>query len=116
MVGDEEEKRLGIGRAEVGIDGGKLLLLAAASVEGLKAANKEDLEGSHERRGLGAVEEFEDRGVGEVGVGKAEVAEIGRYQRGEDALAATLVEEDLVASEDVARAEVRSGNFGQEAV
>ena len=105
MVGDEEQDGGGIGRAEVGVDGGEFFFLLAAAVECLEVADEEDLEGRHERGRLGAVEDFEDGGFGEVEVVEGEVARVGRGERGEDGLAAALVEEDLVAEEDVAGAE-----------
>ena len=59
----------------------------------------------HERRGLGAVEGFEDAGLGEVDVVEGEVAGLGRREGGEDGFAAAVVEEDFVAEEDVAGAD-----------
>ena len=58
----------------------------------------------------------EDGGVGEVEVVEGEVAGVGRGEGGEDALAAALVEEGLVAEEDVAGAECGRGDLGEEAV
>ena len=78
VVGDEEEEGLRVGRAEVGVDGGELFFFAAAAVEGFEVADEEDLEGRHERGGLGAVEDVEDAGVGEVEVVEGEVAGVGR--------------------------------------
>jgi hypothetical protein len=40
MVGDEEEDGLGIGAAEVGVDGGEFFFLAAAAVEVLRLRTK----------------------------------------------------------------------------
>ena len=64
----------GLGRAEVGVDGGEFRLLRAAAVELLEVAHEEDLEGRHQRRRLRAVEDLEDGGVGEVEVVQGEVA------------------------------------------
>ena len=61
-VGDEQQQRLGVGRAEVAVEGGELVLLCAAGVEVAHVAHKDDLERGHERGGLGAVEDFEDGG------------------------------------------------------
>ena len=48
---------------------------------------------------------------------EGEVASVGRGEGGEDGFAAAVVEEDLVADEDVAGAEGRGGgDFGDEAV
>ena len=47
---------------------------------------------------------------------EAEVAGVGRGEGGEDGLAAAVVEEDLVAEEDVAGLDLRGGDFGDEAV
>ena len=76
-VGDEEEQRLRIGRAEVALERGEFFFLGAARVELPHVANKDDLEWRHERRRLRAVENFKDGGLGEIEVGEAEVAEIG---------------------------------------
>ena len=117
VVGDEEDEGLRVGRAEVGVDGGELFFFAAASVEGFEAADEEDLEGRHERWGLGAVEDLEDAGLGEVEVVEAEVAGVFGREGGEDGFAAAVVEEDLVADEDVAGAQGRGiGDLGDEAV
>ena len=102
VVGDEDEEGGGVGGAEVGIDRGKFFFFGAAAVEGFQVANEEDLEGRHEGWGLGAVEDVEDGGVGEVEVVEAEVAGVGGREGGEDGAAAAVVEEDLVAEEDVA--------------
>ncbi len=108
VVGDEEDEGLRVGRAEVGVDGGELFLLGAAAVEGFEVADEEDLEGRHEGWGLGAVEGVEDAGLGEVEVVEGEVAGAFGDEGGEDGLAAAVVEEDLVAEEDVAGAEGRA--------
>ncbi len=116
MVGDEEEERLGIGRAEVGVDGGEFFFFGAAGVEVFEIADEEDLEGRHEGGGLGAVEGFEDVDFGEVEVGEAEVAEVGRDESLEDGFAAAIVEEDIVADEDVAGTESVLADFSEETV
>ena len=117
MVGDEDDEGRRVGRAEVGVDGGEFFFFAAAAVEGFQVADEEDLEGRHERWGLGAVEDLEDGGVGEVEIVEAEVAGVGRGEGVEDGVAAAVVEEDLVAEEDVAGADgLRGGDFGDEAV
>ena len=74
VVGDEEQHGLRVGAAEVGIDGGKFGLPGTAAVEQLEVAHEEDLEGSHQRWRLRAVEDLEDGGVGEVEVVQREVA------------------------------------------
>ena len=102
MVGYEEDEGLRVGGAEVGVDGGEFFFFAAAAVEGFEVADEEDLEGRHEGWGLGAVEDVEDAGVGEVEVVEAEVAGFFGGEGGEDGFAAAVVEEDLVAEEDVA--------------
>src|SRR6266702_883983 len=107
VVGYEEDEGLRVGRAEVGVNGGELFFFAAAAVEGLEVADEEDLEGRHEGGGLGAVEDLEDAGLGEVEVVEAEVAGFFGGQGSEDGFAAAVVEEDLVADEDVAGAEGR---------
>ena len=58
VVGDEDEQRVGIGIGEVVFDGGELVIVLAASVEGLHAANEEDLERRHQRRRARAVEDL----------------------------------------------------------
>ena len=116
MVGDEEEDGLGIGAAEVSVDGCEFLFLAAAAVEGFEVADEDTLEGDHEGRGLGKVEDVEDCGVGEVEIVEAEVAFVGWGQGGEDAVAAALVKERFVAEENVAGAQLGGGDFGEEAV
>jgi hypothetical protein len=66
---------------------------------------------------LGAVEDFEDAGFGEVEIVEAEVAGFFGGESGEDGFAAAVVEEDLVADEDVAGAEGGGrGDLGCEAV
>ena len=116
VVGYEEDEGLWIGGAEVGVDGGEFFFLGAAAVEGFQVADEEDLEGRHERWGLGAVEDLEDAGVGEVEVVEAEVAGVFGGEGGEDGFAAAVVEEDLVADEDVAGLDRGRGDFGDEAV
>jgi hypothetical protein len=62
---------------------------------------------------LGAVEYLEDRSGGEVEIGEAEVAEVGRNEGAEDGGAAAVEEEDFVAGKDVAGAEgTRAGGGG----
>src|SRR6185437_5925418 len=114
VVGDEEDERRGVGRAEVGVDGGKFFFFAAASVEGFEAADEEDLEGRHERWGLGAVEHLEDAGFGEVEIVEAEVAGLFGCEGGENGFAAAVVEKDLGADEDVAGAKGRGGDLFDE--
>ena len=97
MIGEEDEHGCGIGAAEVSVDGRELFLLAAAAVERLEIADKDDLERHHQRRRLREVERVEDAGVGKVEIVQAEVALVRRRERGEDTLTTTLVEERLVA-------------------
>src|ERR1700678_462217 len=109
MVCDKEDEGLWVGRAEVGVNGGELFFFAAAAVERFEVSYEEDLEGRHEGWGLGAVQDFEDAGLGEVKIVEAEVASIFGSEGGEDGFAATVVEEDLVAEEDVGGSE---GSWG----
>jgi hypothetical protein len=104
-VGDEDKKCLGVGRAEVAIERGELVLFGAAGVELANVADEDDLEGRHEGGGLGAIEDLENRSGGEVEVGEAEVAKVGRNEGTEDSRTATVEEEYLVAGEDIAGAE-----------
>ena len=117
VVGDEEQDGLRVGAAEVGVDGGEFGLPGAAAVEQLEVAHEEHLEGSHQRWRLRAVEDLEDGGLGEVEVVKREVARGLRSQRGQHSLTAALVEECLVAQQDVAGAQGRGrGDLGEKAV
>ena len=106
----------GIGAAEVGVEGGELFFLRAAAVEGLEVADEEDLERRHQGQGLSAVEDVEDRGVGEVEIVQAELALVGRGELGENAVAAALVEEGFVADQNVAGTHLRRSELGEEAV
>ena len=117
MVGYEEDEGRRVGGAEVGVDCGEFFFFAAAAVEVFEVADEEDLEGRHERWGLGAVEDFEDAGFGEVEVMEAEVAGVFGGEGVEDGFAAAVVEEDFVADEDVAGTEGRGGgDLGYETV
>jgi hypothetical protein len=65
---------------------------------------------------LGAVEGLEDIDFGEVEVGEAEVAEVGRDESLEDGFAAAIEEEDVVANQDIAGTEAVLLHFGEESV
>jgi hypothetical protein len=116
VVGYEDDQGLGVGTAEVGVDGGEFFFFGSAGVEQLQVADEDDLKRHHERGRLGEVEGVEDGGVGKVEVVEAKVALVFGKQRGQDAGAAALVEEGLVADEDVAGLEVGGAELGEEAV
>jgi hypothetical protein len=116
MVGYEEDEGLRIGGSEVTVNGVEFGFFTASRVEALQTADEEDLEGRHERWGLGAVEDFEDAGVGEVEIAEAEVAGFFGGEGGEDGFAAAVVEEDFIADEDVTGLDRWRGYFFDEAV
>ncbi len=66
VVGDEDDQRLRVRRAEVAVDFGELVFFGAAGVELFEIANEDDLEWSHERGRAGAVEDFKDGVLGQV--------------------------------------------------
>ena len=103
-VGDKKQQRLRVRRAEVAIERRKLILLGAARVELAHVADKDYLEGRHERGRLRVIEHFKDGGCCEVEVGEAEIAQIGLNEGLEDGGAAAIQQEDLVAGEDIAGA------------
>ena len=78
VVGDEEEQRLRIRRAEIGVDARQILLFSRRGCRALQIADEDDLEGRHEGRRLRAVERLEDADFREVEIGEAEVAEVWR--------------------------------------
>ena len=105
MIGNEENDRLRIGRAEVVFQRGKLFLLCAAGVEGFQVADKDHLEGRHQRRRLGLVENVEDIGLGEIQIAERELAQSGVQQRVDDSTAAAFIEEDFVPDQHVTGAQ-----------
>ncbi len=100
-VGDKQQQRLRIGRAEIAVERGKLFLLCAARVELAHVAHKDHLERRHQRRRLRAVEHFKDRGFGQVEIGEAEIAQIGRHKGLEHGGAAAVEQKNLVAGQHV---------------
>ena len=79
-VGDEEQQRLRVGRTEVAIERGELFFFCTARVELPHIANEDHLKRRHQRRRLRAVKHVEDRGLGEVEIGEAEIAKIGGHK------------------------------------
>ena len=65
---------------------------------------------------LGAVEGFEDADLGEIEVVEAEVAEVGWGEGVENRLAASVLQEDLIAGKDVAGAKGGGADLGGEAI
>ena len=113
-IGDEEKQRLRVGRTEIAVERGELFFLCAARVKLAHIANEDHLERSHQRGRLRAVEHFEDGGGGEVEIGEAEIAQIGRHKGFEHGGAAAVEKKDLVAGEHIAGAQLavaRRGSF-----
>ncbi len=80
-IGNEHQQRLRVGRAEVAVERGELVLFCAAGVEIAHVAHKDHLERRHERGRLRAVEDFEDGGGCKIEIGEAEVSELVREQK-----------------------------------
>ena len=116
MVGDEDEQRVGVGILEVIVDGAKFVIVLAASVEVLDAANEEDLEGRHQRRRARLIENLLQIHLAQVHVVDAELAHVRRHQVLQDGVAAALAEESLIADEDVPRRQLARFHVGDEAV
>ena len=102
-VGDKNQQRLRVGRAEIAVQRRKFVFLGAARVKLAHVAHKNHLERRHQRRRLRAVQHFEDRGSGQVEVGEAEIPQIRRHKGLEHGGAAAVQQKDLVAGQHVAR-------------
>ena len=100
-VGDKDQQRLRVGRAEIAIQRRELVLLGAARVKLAHVAHKDHLERRHQRRRLRAVQHFEDRCSGQVEIGEAEIPQIRRHKGLEHGGAAAVQQKDLVAGQHV---------------
>ncbi len=101
VVGDEYQQRIGIRILAVIFDGGKLFFVRAAAIKTLHAAHEENLEGCHQRRGAGTVENFGEIDLSQIEFKQAEVPHVSGNQMFEDRVTETLAEEGFVAHEDV---------------
>src|SRR5262249_14248621 len=90
--------------------------LRTARVELFQIADEQHLERGHERRRLRAVECFEDIRLGKINVREAEIAEVCRDKDVKHCTAAALVAKNLIADEDITRAQLSAAEFGEEAV
>ncbi len=101
-VGDKNQQRLGVGRAEITLQRRKLVLLCPARVKLAHIAHKNHLERRHQRGGLRAVQHFENRGSAQVQVGEAKIPEVRRHKGLQHGPPAAVQQEDLVARQHVA--------------
>ncbi len=105
MIGNENQQRLRIRRAPVGIERGKLIFLRAARVERFYIAQKQHLKGRHQRRRLRAIERLEDARLRQVDLCQREIAHGGPGscidQRIQNRAAAALVEVCFIAEQHI---------------
>src|SRR5258708_11113721 len=116
VVGDEYQEGVGIRVLAVVFDGSKFFFVRATAKKILHAAHEENLEGRHQRRGTGAVENFCKIGLRQVEFKKAEVAHVDWYKLLEDCVAETLSEEGFVAHEDVGRTQLARLELADKAI
>ena len=108
MIGHEDEQRIRIGILEVVFDGAEFVVVLAAPVEILDAANEENLEGRHQRRSARLVENVLQFHLAQVHVIDAEFPHFRGHQVLQDGVAATLAEKCLIADEDISRRHLRA--------
>jgi len=100
-VGDKNDQRLGVGRAEIAVQRCKLVLFGAARIKLAHVAHKNHLEGSHQRGGLGAVKDLEDRSAGQVEVREREVPHLRGHKGFQHGGPAAVQEKRFVAGQHV---------------
>ena len=116
VVGDKNQKRIGIRILAVVFDGGQFFFVRSAAKKILHAAHEENLKRRHERRSAGAVENLRQIVFGEIELKETEVPQIGRHQVLEDRVAKAFAEKGFIAHEDVGRAQLARFQFADKAL
>ena len=115
VVGDKDDKRVGVGVLTVFLDGGQLLFVRSAAEKIFHATHEKHLKRRHEGGRTGAVENLRQVRLAEIEFEEAEFPQFGWNQMLEDRIAKALAKKRLVTDKHVGRTQLARLKFTDKA-